>query len=54
MTYNLILIAIAVIAVSIATALSKNGPKWKGPLIAVVIYIVVLLFVDFLGLNATG
>ena len=51
MTYNLILIAIVVISVSIGTALGKNGPKWKAPLISVCIFIVAVFLLGFLGLN---
>ena len=51
MTYNLILIAIVVISVSIGTALGKNGPKWKAPLIAVCIFVVAVILLNFLGIS---
>lgn len=51
MIYNLILIAIVVISVSIGTALGKGGPKWKAPLISFCIFIVAFFLLNLLGLN---
>ena len=54
MTYNLILIAIVIISVIIGTALGKNGPKWKAPLIVVCVFVVALVFLNFLGLSESA
>ena len=50
MTYNQTLLVIAVISVSIALTFGKSGPKWKGPLIAGIIFFVASMIVHYFGL----
>ena len=50
MSYNLILITATVIAVVVGIRLGKGGPKWKAPMIAVLIFVVAMIIVNYLGL----
>ena len=51
MIYNLFLVVSVVIAASVGAALGKNGPRWKGPLIALSTFVIMMVGASLVGVN---
>lgn len=49
MIYKIVMAVIVIAAVMIAHKFGKDGPGWKAPLIAGVIFFVAILVLDMLG-----
>jgi len=49
MTYKIVMAIIVIISVMFAHKFGKGGPGWKAPLIAGVIFFVMLIVLDLLG-----
>ena len=49
MTYKIVMAIVVIASVMIARKFGKDGPSWKAPLIAGVIFFVALLVLEMLG-----